>query len=48
MNEDWTMADGGALVIYDESANTTQDHEVITPTLGKSVLFRSDVVYHSG
>ncbi len=41
LNDDWKMADGGELMVYQNYNN-----QKITPTQGKTVLFKSDELQH--
>lgn len=45
LNPDWTDQDGGELVIYNPE-NTDQVLTQVLPSLGRAVIFRSDIILH--
>ena len=47
INPDWKEGDGGTYTIYKNWPDSVVQ-EVLTPTLGKGILFRADKVHHSG
>ena len=46
LNPNWQESDGGTFVIYEKWPEKIVQ-EVLTPTMGKGILFRADKMHHS-
>lgn len=46
LNPNWQESDGGTFIIYEKWPEKIVQ-EVLTPTMGKGILFRADKMHHS-